>query len=52
VPPRLYQNLLNKVRGDAHLAQRLIDYERQRAPHASEGQIVQNAIDRWERDNR
>ena len=47
----LYKDLLNKARGDKELAQRLIEYERKYIPDASEDELVQNAIDRWERDN-
>lgn len=48
----LYTNLLAKVRGDREMAERLIAYERTRAPHANREQLIQRAIDSWERDNR
>ncbi len=48
----LYQDLLRKVRFNGSTADRLIDYERQQAPQASRLKLIQNAIERWERDNR
>lgn len=47
-----YQELLSKVRGDALTAERLIEYERRRAPSASREELIRRAIERWERDNR
>jgi len=47
----LYQDLLRKVRHDHMVANRLVEYERQRAPNASNAYLIQNAINRWERDN-
>jgi hypothetical protein len=48
----LYQDLLSKVRGDAATAERLIEYERERAPNASREELIRRAIERWEDDNR
>jgi hypothetical protein len=48
----LYQDLLRKVRFNGSIADRLIDYERKQDPLASRLKLIQNAIDRWERDNR
>lgn len=54
-PTRLDQlrnDLLLKVLGDQAKAKRLIAFERQKTPTSSEAELVQAAIDRWERDNR
>jgi len=48
----LYNDLLRKVGGDQAAAERLIDYERQRAPQATRSIWLQQAIQRWERDNK
>ena len=48
----LYQELFIKAGYDHNIAKRLIDYERQRAPQAKRSQLIRNAIQRWERDNR
>jgi hypothetical protein len=48
----LYQELLRKVRFNGSTADRLIDYERHQDPQASRLKLIQNAIERWERDNR
>lgn len=48
----LYQDLLRKVRFNGSVADRLIEYERQQDPQASRLKLIQNAIERWERDNR
>lgn len=48
----LYQDLFVKVGYDHGIAQRLIEYERQRTPHATRSKLIRNAIQRWERDNR
>jgi hypothetical protein len=47
----LYQDLLRKVRFNGSIADRLIDYERKQDPQASRLKQIQNAIDRWQRDN-
>jgi hypothetical protein len=49
---RLYSDLLAKVRGDKVTAESLIEYERSRNPGASRAELIQDAIIRWERDNR
>jgi hypothetical protein len=48
----LYQNLLRKVGGDHRTVARLIEYERRRKPNASDRELFENAIWRWENDNR
>ena len=48
----LYSDLLEKVRFDHQTAERLIEHERGRTPEASRTTLIQNAIRRWERDNR
>jgi hypothetical protein len=48
----LYQDLLRKVRFNGSAANRLIEYERKLDPQASRLKLIQNAIDRWEGDNR
>jgi zinc-ribbon domain len=48
----LYQDLLRKVRFNGSIADRLIEYERKQDPQASRLKLIQNAIERWERDNR
>ncbi len=48
----LYQDLLRKVRFNGSAADRLIEYERRQDPQASRFKLIQNAIERWERDNR
>jgi hypothetical protein len=49
---QLYQQLLQRTKGDRQLADRLIAYERQRHREANRVQILQNAIYRWDRDRR
>jgi hypothetical protein len=48
----LYQDLLRKVRFNGSAADRLVEYERKQDPSASRLKLIQNAIERWERDNR
>lgn len=48
----LYQDLLRKVRFNGTTADRLIEYERKQSPQASRLELIQSAIDRWDRDNR
>jgi hypothetical protein len=48
----LYQDLLRKVRFNRHAAERLVEYERKQDPAASRLKLIENAIERWERDNR
>ena len=47
---KLYQQLVNRTRGDREQAQRLIEYEKRRTPEANRLQLLQNAIYRWDRD--
>ncbi|MFH1844196.1 MAG: hypothetical protein ABIF77_13405 [bacterium] len=47
---QLRRNLLRKARGETDLVKRMIEYERSRNPEANEAELMQNAIDRWERD--
>lgn len=46
----LFNNLLRKVGGDRATAERLIDFERRNAPTGNRALWIQNAIDRWEKD--
>jgi hypothetical protein len=48
----LYQRLLALTRNDSTTVERLIAYEKQRLPRASRQELMQRAIQRWERDNR
>jgi len=47
----LFDDLLRKVGGDRDTAGRLIEYERQQKPNATRLTCLQNAIQRWEREN-
>jgi uncharacterized OB-fold protein len=47
---KLYRKLVQRACGDRDLANRLLEYERLRAPKANRLQLLQNAIYRWERD--
>ena len=47
-----YQQLLRQAGGDRALAERLITYEQQRNPTAPRLHLIQNAIQRWDRDRR
>jgi hypothetical protein len=47
---KLYRQLVRRASGDRDLANRLLEYERQRAPTANRLQLLQNAIYRWDRD--
>lgn len=49
---QLYQDLLQKARGDGELVERLLEYERQHRPGSDRLRLLQDAIDRWESDNR
>ncbi|MGK7873118.1 MAG: hypothetical protein AB4426_07335 [Xenococcaceae cyanobacterium] len=49
---RLYQKLLQKARGDKGLVERLIEYERQYSPSSDRIGLLQDAIYRWEREDR
>lgn len=48
----LYDDLLQKVGGDKPVVERLLAYERKRQPEGTCSSWLQNAIQRWERDNR
>ena len=48
----LYNDLLQKVRGDRTAVDRLIEFERARAPQSTRRAWIQSATQRWERDNR
>jgi hypothetical protein len=49
---RLDQQLMEQTRGDRNLVERLIAYEKQRNPTASNIQLLQDALSRWQRDRR
>jgi len=48
----LFDDLLRKVGGDRSVVERLIEYERQQKPNATRLTYLQNAIRRWESENR
>jgi hypothetical protein len=48
----LYDRLLAITRNDRATVERLVAYEKQRLPRASRFELMQRAIERWERDNR
>ena len=48
----LFDDLLRKVGGDRSVVERLIEYERQQKPNATRLTCLQNAISRWEQENR
>jgi hypothetical protein len=48
----LFDDLLRKVGGDRSVAERLIKYERQQRPDITRLICLQNAISRWEHENR
>src|SRR5215207_9554870 len=48
----LFDDLLRKVAGDRAAVERLMEYERQQKPNATRLACLQNAIDRWEQENR
>ena len=47
----LFDNLVRKVGGDSSAAERLIEYEQQLNPRVTRLTCIQNAIQRWEREN-
>ncbi|MFB2880522.1 hypothetical protein [Floridanema aerugineum] len=49
---QLYKSLLQRSQGDRKQVERLIDYERRRSPNSCRADLLQFAIDRWERDRR
>ena len=48
----LFDDLLRKVGGDRSVVERLIEYERGQKPDATRLTCLQNAIRRWEQENR
>jgi hypothetical protein len=48
----LFDDLRRKVGGDRSVVERLIEYERQQKPNATRLTCLQNAINRWENENR
>ena len=48
----LFDDLLRKVGGDRSVVERLVEYERQQRPNATRLTCLQNAISRWEHENR
>ena len=48
----LYDDLLRKVGGDRSVVERLIEHEKQKKPNATRLTSLQNAISRWEQENR
>jgi hypothetical protein len=48
----LYNDLLSKVGGDHLVVERLIEFEQQQTPTGNRLIWLENAIRRWERDNR
>jgi len=48
----LFDDLLRKVGGDRSTVERLIEYEKQLKPGATRLVHLQNAIQRWEQENR
>jgi hypothetical protein len=48
----LFNDLLAKVGGDRNVAERLIGFERERAPKSTRKEWISSAIQRWEKDNR
>jgi hypothetical protein len=47
---KLYSQLKSRTHGDRAQVERLVEYERNRAPEASRIQLLQNAIYRWDCD--
>ena len=48
----LFDDLLRKVGGDRSVVERLIEYERGQTPQATRLTCLQNAVRRWEQENR
>ena len=48
----LFDDLLRKAGGDRSVTERLIEYERRQNPNATRLTCLQNAIRRWEQENR
>ena len=49
---QLFNNLLLKVGGDRFTVERLVAYEREQLPQGNRLIWLENAIQRWEQDNR
>ena len=49
---KIYQELLSKINHDHLVAERLIEHEREYTPKAMRHTLIENAIKRWNRDNR
>ncbi len=47
----LFDDLIRKA-GDREAAERLVEFERRRSPQGNRIRWIQNAIQRWDRDNR
>ena len=47
----LFDDLLKKVGGDRSVVERLVEYEQTQSPGATRLICLQNAIQRWEREN-
>jgi hypothetical protein len=48
----LYRKLMTMALGDKDKVERLIRYEFTRSPNANRAELIQDAIERWERDHR
>ena len=48
----LFDDLLRKVGGDQSAVERLIEFERKQRPNSTRLTCLQNAISRWEQENR
>ena len=48
----LFDDLLRKAGGDRSVVERLIECERGQTPHATRLTCLQNAVQRWEQENR
>ena len=48
----LFNDLMRKVGGERQAVERLVEFEHQRLPGANRTVWLQNAIQRWEQDNR
>ncbi|HEU0292817.1 MAG TPA: hypothetical protein VFR47_08770 [Anaerolineales bacterium] len=48
----LFDELLRKVGGDRSVVERLIEYEKRQKPGATRLTCLQNAVQRWEQENR
>jgi len=48
----LFDDLLRKVGGDRSVVERLIEFEKKQSPGARRVDCLQNAVARWEQENR